>query len=120
MICIGVGVVNRVQNLFGPPLFWLSFIDALFSPLQGFLNSIVYGMSRQQFLKWRDLILYLYNCNCFRRKSEIDELARIQSKETRAPLINDGGINNPTRYYVTPPIYPVYSTTGANSPPNSW
>jgi len=121
MICIGVGVVNRVQNLFGPPLFWLSFIDALFSPLQGFLNSIVYGLSRQQFLKWKELIKYIYSCSCIWNR-KVDELTtRMQTKEIiRTPLIDSNINSNPARYYVTPPIYPVYSTTGANSPPNSW
>ena len=41
MLCIGVGVINRIQNAaMGRPLFWLSIIDGIISPLQGFLNRL--------------------------------------------------------------------------------
>ena len=58
MLCIGVGAANRIQNAIAPdhPWFWLYILDAAISPLQGFLNSIVYGMNKQLREKWRELL----------------------------------------------------------------
>jgi len=64
MLCIGVGAINRIQNFIAPdsPLFWLNIFDASISPLQGFLNSLVYGMNRQLRKGWADFI-----CCCFKK-----------------------------------------------------
>jgi len=58
MLCIGVGAINRLQNFFAPgnPIFVLNVFDATLSPLQGFLNSVVYGMNRQLRKGWRNVI----------------------------------------------------------------
>jgi len=58
MLCVGVGAVNRIQNAIAPghPWFWLYILDAAVSPLQGFLNSIVYGMNKQLRERWKELI----------------------------------------------------------------
>jgi hypothetical protein len=71
MFCVGVGVINSVQNWVKPhhPLFWLYVCDGLVSPLQGFLNryvdlkyhislsfSIIYGMNKQLRSKWFDIL----------------------------------------------------------------
>jgi len=78
MFCIGVGVVNRVQNMLDKenPLFWLNIIDAAVSPLQGFLNSIVYGMNKQLRRTWFSVL-------CCRKKQKDGEY------NSRSPLIND-------------------------------
>lgn len=54
MLCIGVGVINRVQNeIMKAPLFWLSIIDAMVSPLQGFLNRYTKLEGDSNSLKYR-------------------------------------------------------------------
>jgi len=62
MFCVSVGAINRMQNWIDPksPQYWLYFCDALVSPLQGFLNSIIYGMNKQLRIKWLTL---LHNCS---------------------------------------------------------
>ena len=42
-------IFNRVQNWAypGSPVFALAFAQALFSPLQGFCNSLVYGVNKK-------------------------------------------------------------------------
>jgi len=58
MLCIGVGAVNRAQNFVSPhnPIFWLNIFDAAISPLQGFLNSLVYGMNKQIRSAWLEAL----------------------------------------------------------------
>lgn len=85
MLCIGVGVINRVQNeIMNAPLFWLSIIDAIVSPLQGFLNryanlevalnplSIVYGMNKKLRERWFQTLF----CCCFKKEEKTPLLRR--------------------------------------------
>jgi len=68
MLCIGVGAINRVQNFIAPeqPVFVLNILDAALSPLQGFLNSLVYGMNKQLRKGWTQALC----CNCKSEESE--------------------------------------------------
>jgi hypothetical protein len=45
VICYAFGTVNRIEQLFGPQLFWLSALHVFFAALPGLLNSLVYGFT---------------------------------------------------------------------------
>jgi hypothetical protein len=49
-------VINRFQNWVNPtePVYALYLLHSLFSPLQGFLNSIVYGFNKKVISTWRN------------------------------------------------------------------
>ncbi len=55
MLCIGIGAANRMQNWANPsaPQFWLYCLDALVSPLQGFLNRHVKHSVKIPFICFR-------------------------------------------------------------------
>jgi hypothetical protein len=63
VFCWIFALINRVQNTLYPtqPIFYLYALQACFTPLQGFLNSIIYGFNdelrakyREAWRKWKD------------------------------------------------------------------
>lgn len=58
-ICVLPALANRIQNWIQPhnQIFILFFMQALFQPLQGFVNSLVYGLTDEhyyaQYRKWK-------------------------------------------------------------------
>eukprot|EP01118_Nematostelium_gracile_P001833 TRINITY_DN1189_c0_g1_i1.p1 TRINITY_DN1189_c0_g1~~TRINITY_DN1189_c0_g1_i1.p1 ORF type:complete len:165 (-),score=28.82 TRINITY_DN1189_c0_g1_i1:28-522(-) len=71
LFCVGVGGANRLQNFISPghPLFWLNIMDAAISPLQGFLNCLVYGMNKQLRRAWYQAI-----CCCCKDKQDFEAM----------------------------------------------
>jgi len=86
MLCIGIGAINRFQNFISPknPIFWLNILDATVSPLQGFLNCLVYGMNKQIRNAWFDLM-----CCCFKsREVEKEPLLSARKTDFEDKLVN--------------------------------
>jgi len=78
IFCVSVGVINRIQNaITNTSWFWLSVCDALVSPLQGFLNSIVYGMNKRLRLRWYEVL----TCKKWSVKDENNENRPLNSKK---------------------------------------
>jgi len=95
MLCVGVGAVNRIQNFIRPdsPQFWLYVCDAVVSPLQGFLNSIVYGMNRQLRMKWQHILC----CGCLKEGSSYEPILTVNRPTERSMLISGKTTPNSTR-----------------------
>merc|ERR1711871_1726878 len=57
VLCAIWGLIHRVYQLVTPghkPLAFLSFCEALFNPLNGALNALVYGVSQKVFTRYRN------------------------------------------------------------------
>jgi len=91
MFCIGIGAVNRIQNFISPknPIFWLNVCDAAVSPLQGFLNSVVYGMNKQIRKAW------IHGLCCKGKEAEKEPILTPNTSYDSTPYVisNDTSVN---------------------------
>jgi len=63
-ICWIPAMVNRIQGSFDPnsPIFWLYCLHAALSPLQGFFNSIIYGLNDELLSNYKSTIARCHDC----------------------------------------------------------
>lgn len=107
------GFINRTQNWCSPnePIFGLYIMHAIFSPLQGALDSFLYGANHE--FRRHYYQIFRVNFSCAEKMSHSDTMYREYYDHTKIPSVLD----HDPRPEITPTKSPFYSEiTPAKSP----
>lgn len=74
MLCWSFGFVNRIQNFFSSePIYWLYATHGFLVSLQGFFNSLIYGLNDEIKDCYRKLFSRIWHKCCTNRILSIQE-----------------------------------------------